>query len=1130
MQYKKIRTFLGSVCLILFLYSRNAPANELTGVEIAERADEATVLIGAAPTNLSEIGQGSGFLVHSNLIVTNFHVIKDASVRVYKRSDQVQYNIKDGWVIAYKRVGQEKVHSIKSIRCADLNHDLAILEVLPTRVEPLHLGDSDTAKKGETVYVAGNPHGIEGTVSKGIISGQLTSPGPKFKAFKFIREGVELIQIDASISSGSSGGPVINDQGEVVGVATVGSVVDDAPDLNFAIPSKHLKDLAERHKISLPSKPKPVGPDEEERRDAARAKAKIIKHLKAATVRIIGKDPNGEESLLGIGFYVEPDQVATDFHVIDGAELIGVKRFRQGTKSAAVLLGAKLLKTDKTRHLAILKVEKKVGRPLSLGNSNQVDRDEEIYMVQDPSQGKTSEGTISKILDIEGVQYFQLDAEVLPASSGGPIANIRGEVIAVTALKVPKLDGTLKYAIPAIYLEGLRAKPPDPPPPKPPPEPPDDGPDQPVIPPPENLLKPGVDFYKAAKFGQAVGDLQSVLNRLSEPKQRALAHLYLGFSKWGLEETESSVNAEFREALRYNPSIELPNDVVGQDHPVFKPLLEKARAETTGTLTITASPPETEIEIYGGAVQPKLPDDRTKPIRLFKGNYAVEGVLEGAHKVVPVLIRPGAHKEISLRVDPSPGFEFTLDLISAEKPKKVTVRYTIYDADDNKIDQDEKAMELREKKPPSTWAYHVKLPSAAQGGKIEYRIEADGKVIIDPPPPMQIEILEPPENASIAADQTIPIKARVISNAEISEVRVVYDTPTTLADTSPSQKLEKKSSSNTYIGKIPTGRKHTDGTTWFYVTATNKKGVKVPSVTRAVHAKAPEIVVLKPLETAGLPTNKPIEIKAEVKTSEPLREVRVYHDFPRKQLSEKSPYTVLENKSSGMYIGNIPKERTRDEGYIWYFVMVTPANGLKFKSEDKVVEVKDSPPEHKGVWASHSWSNVVGNEGFYSGWERGNVVSLAFLQEGKGFQTLGARLDYTYENPDYISAIVQWGPSTRENPVSFAFLAGAAGYRSSDPSFSGIRQSSQITPLLGGSLKLFPMDRVTLDVTGSVRLQSENAAANRDANFIEEYLLHYEAGIRLYITPSLNLKAGYGRWRYGEYDNASVQIGLGNTF
>ena len=212
-------------------------------------------------------------------------------------------------------------------------------------------------------------------------------------------------------------------------------------------------------------------------------------------MRIIGKAPNGEESLLGMGFFVEPNQVATDFHVVDGAELIGVKRFRQGTKSADVLLGAKLLKTDKMRHLAILEVEKKEAKPLSLGNSGKVDRDDKIYVVQDPSQGKISEGTISKILDIDGVLYFQLDAEVLPASSGGPIANTTGEVIAVTALKVPKLDGSLNYAIPAIYLEGLRAKRPDPPPTDPPPEPPDilppdDGPDpEPIVNPAhENLL------------------------------------------------------------------------------------------------------------------------------------------------------------------------------------------------------------------------------------------------------------------------------------------------------------------------------------------------------------------------------------------------------------------------------------------------------------------------------------------------------------------------------------------------------------------------------------------------------------------------------------------------------------------
>ena len=308
-------------------------------------------------------------------------------------------------------------------------------------------------------------------------------------------------------------------------------------------------------------------------------------------------------------------------------------------------------------------------------------------------------------------------------------------------------------------------------------------------------------------------------------------------------------------------------------------------------------------------------------------------------------------------------------------------------------------------------------------------------------------------------------------------------------------------------------------------------------MTRAVRAKPPEpepviITVLEPPNAAVLPINKPIEIKAEVKSSDPLKEVRVYYDSRRKQLSETSPSTMLENKSSSdTYIGEIPKEHNREKGYIWYFVMATTVNEVKPPPVDRMIETKEpTSQKRQGVWASHSWSNVVSSDGFYSGWERGDVLSLAFLSEGKGFQTLGVRLDYTYENTDYVSAIVQWGPSTRENALSFAILAGAAGYRSSDPSFSGIRQSSQITPLLGGSLKLFPMDRVTLDLTSSVRLQSEDAAANRDANFIEEYLLHYEAGIRLYITPSLNLKAGYGRWRYGEYDNASVQIGIGNTF
>ena len=229
---------------------------------------------------------------------------------------------------------------------------------------------------------------------------------------------------------------------------------------------------------------------------------------------------------------------------------------------------------------------------------------------------------------------------------------------------------------------------------------------------------------KRHDFKDAIESLESAMNGLHNPEIRARAHLYLGFSKWGLAETESSVNADFREALRYNPDVELPPRI-GQNHPVFKPLLESARRELIGTLSISVSPPETEIWVFGGEMKRRLLGSGNISIRLFKGNYAVEGIMDGAHKVVAVLIKPNGREEISLvmptEAPPSHEFELTLDLFSAEKPKDVKVHYTIYDADGNQLDQDKKEMQLREEKPESsTWVYHVKLPSAPQGGKIAY--------------------------------------------------------------------------------------------------------------------------------------------------------------------------------------------------------------------------------------------------------------------------------------------------------------------------------------------------------------------------------------------------------------------------
>ncbi len=1186
MQKHEMRTFLRSVCLVLFLFSGNALANELTGVEIATRADEATVLIGTGDSNLSEFGQGSGFFVTPNLIVTNYHVIKGASI------------------VAYMRYGQEQFHSIDSIRDVESNYDLAVLKVPSTRVNPLYLGDSDTVKKGETVYVAGNPHGLVGTISKGIISGQQTSPG-----YNFIRKGANLIQFEASVAHGSSGGPVLNGRGEVIGVVSFGIGDSATGDFNFAIPSNYLKTMLRKLGVRLPSKPQadsgsskrrnekkaqadaeraiaearkleaearkaeaearkaeaerdkaeaekvkmeakkaqaelakpePVRPKKEKVK-VSNSKTAIIDRLHAATVHVYGKDRNGRQGRLGTGFFVRENQVATDFHVVDGSTLKGIKLIGQGTQSMGGLHVARLLKTDKAHHLAILQVKGADVQPLRLANSEEVDIDEEISLVGNPSSGELSEGKISKILDEEGVRYFEFDAPVSPGSSGGPIVNTRGEVIAVTALKVVAITGTLKNAIPSNYLAELLAGKGDPPLHPPPPKPK-------VSPKPVSSSEPspygdwlerGIERYEQAQFDDAIRLLESALDGLTHPENQAKAHLYLGFSRRGRGELQESVIAEFREALSHDPDIELPPQV-GQNHPVFKPLLEKTREDATGTLTVNASPPQTQIKIVGS--HGEIIDEAAGSVnscRLFKGDYTVTCTLGEATNLKTVRIVPGVHYILDREITrmPSTSRELTLELDRMVKPQRVDVHFEIYGPSGNELNRGVKQMQLQGEKPDlGTWVYHVNWPPSTPAGRLAYRIKVDGEDIIPIPPP-EIVILEPPTDAWVYINQAFDLKARVTSDIQLTEVLVHYS--------DASKKLRKMDTPDTYIGTVTARDKRKAGTIWYFVTAKDQEGKISRSEVRLVEIKRlddetdtdsvppPEITVLAPRGSAVLPINEPIEIKAEVKSSAPLKEVRVFYNSERKQLSETSPSSMLENKSSDTYIGKIPKEHNREEGYIWYFVTATTEKGVKSQTEDSVIEVKKLPTwRHEGVWASHSWSSHVAEDTrFVSDWERGNLVSLAYLREGKGFQILGAQLDFGYENPINTSAIVQWGPRMKESAIAFAFLAGIAGYRDSDSDLvQNSNRPTQLTPLVGGSLKFYPLDRASIDFAGSIKLRSTNGAGDRESDFTRTLLHHYEMGIRLYISPTLNLKAGYGKWRLGEYDNTSVQVGLGATF
>jgi hypothetical protein len=163
---------------------------------------------------------GTGFYVQSTgLLLTNFHVIEGAEhVGVKLPTDGTIYG----------------AHVVKGF---DLTNDLAILKVETAAVKPVELGNSDEAYVGEPIIVISNPAGLEQTVSNGLVSG--------------IRDfnGRKLLQISAQISPGSSGAPVFNERGEVIGVVVASMPFGQS--LNFAVPINYAKPLLKSSEETL---------------------------------------------------------------------------------------------------------------------------------------------------------------------------------------------------------------------------------------------------------------------------------------------------------------------------------------------------------------------------------------------------------------------------------------------------------------------------------------------------------------------------------------------------------------------------------------------------------------------------------------------------------------------------------------------------------------------------------------------------------------------------------------------------------------------------------------------------------------------------------------------------------------
>ena len=230
---------------------QNFDAEEQNNIAVYKRVSPAVVNItstavafdffyGAVPQE----GQGSGFVIDKEgHILTNYHVVANARQVEVTLSNKKKYKAQ---VIGLDR-----------------SHDLAVIKIEAPSLQPAVLGDSSQLQVGQKVYAIGNPFGLNGTMTRGIVSSIRSVREPEGG---FIDEA---IQTDAPINPGNSGGPLLNSRGDVIGINTmIASNVGQSAGIGFAIPVNAAKavlnDLVTYGRVRRPSlgiRPLPIGPE-----------------------------------------------------------------------------------------------------------------------------------------------------------------------------------------------------------------------------------------------------------------------------------------------------------------------------------------------------------------------------------------------------------------------------------------------------------------------------------------------------------------------------------------------------------------------------------------------------------------------------------------------------------------------------------------------------------------------------------------------------------------------------------------------------------------------------------------------------------------------------------------------------
>lgn len=205
---------LATLLLVIMPFSAICFAN---ADKIFKMNNKGVVVIMAFDDKGKAISQGSGFIVRTDgVVVTNYHVI----------SNSKSIKIKTG----------NKIFNVDGIINLDKENDIAILKADANNLPTVKLGDPEKIGIGERLYVISSPQGLENSISDGILSGK-----------REIGKNKKILQITAPISSGSSGSPVFDKNGEVIGITTF--LLKESQNLNFALPVDIIKDKILSQKV-----------------------------------------------------------------------------------------------------------------------------------------------------------------------------------------------------------------------------------------------------------------------------------------------------------------------------------------------------------------------------------------------------------------------------------------------------------------------------------------------------------------------------------------------------------------------------------------------------------------------------------------------------------------------------------------------------------------------------------------------------------------------------------------------------------------------------------------------------------------------------------------------------------------